>query len=325
LLRQFVAKGDLLENFFTAQRTRWINQPKQVYELVAALDTGQYTYRLVMDAWGDPPKPRVVSESVHFEGKPVFEFVNGQVGLYNDRIEHKVTYEFDWHRSALATIVPRTDNRILSRFKIWIASLYCFRLNPFAMASRAEGENLWPNVDLSNIASWYRHLLQADPKENMALVASLRESLDGFTFLKLEAAGENVRLLAAEFGEYGGRPVNFFLNKLSEGQRCLICLYTILHFVLAKGCTVIIDEPDNFLSLREIQPWLMAATDLVEDRKGQLILISHHPEIINQLAANNGVRFVRDRGGPVRVEKFQGDPESCLPPSELIARGWECE
>src|ERR1035438_8231016 len=50
----------------------------------------------------------------------------------------------------------------------------------------------------------------------------------------------------------------FRFNELSEGQRCLICLYAILHFVLAKGHTAILDEPDNFVSLREIQPWLMA-------------------------------------------------------------------
>jgi len=67
------------------------------------------------------------------------------------------------------------------------------------MAARADGENLFPNVDLSNFASWYRHLIQADPRQNADMLDSLRESLDGFSFLQLEPAGENVRLLAAEF------------------------------------------------------------------------------------------------------------------------------
>ncbi len=42
-------------------------------------------------------------------------------------------------------------------------------------------------------------------------------------------------------------------SELSDGQRCLICLYVILHVVVAKGNTVIIDEPENFISLAEIQ------------------------------------------------------------------------
>jgi len=268
-------------------------------------------------------RPRVVSETVHYDGKPVFEFIAGEVHLYNDRFEHKVTYEFDWYRSALATIIPRKDNKTLSRFKLWLAGLVCFRINPFLMGSRAEGESLYPNVDLSNIAAWYRHLVQADPKQNAAMLDSLRASLDGFSFLQLEPAGENVRLMAAEFTGGSGQTSKFYLNELSDGQRCLICLYTILHFVLAKGSTVILDEPDNFVSLREIQPWLMAVTDLVEEGRGQILIISHHPEIINQWAPAVGVLFVRSGAGPARVEEFRGSTETHLAPSELIARGWE--
>jgi ABC-type glutathione transport system ATPase component len=115
----------------------------------------------------------------------------------------------------------------------------------------------------------------------------------------------------------------FFFHELSDGQRCLICLYTILHFLLAKGATVLLDEPDNFVALREIQPWLMAATDISEEANAQLLLISHHPEILNQWAPGGGVQFVREGGGPVRVVEFRGDPTSPLTPSELVARGWE--
>jgi ATPase subunit of ABC transporter with duplicated ATPase domains len=89
------------------------------------------------------------------------------------------------------------------------------------------------------------------------------------------------------------------------------------------GNTVVLDEPDNFVSLREIQPWLNAVSDAVEEGNGQILLISHHPELINQWAPNSGVRFVRDGIGPVRVEEFRGEPESALSPAELVARGWE--
>jgi len=327
LLRQLVTKGDVLDDFsILSKRTRWLNQSRQTFEIEAELEEGRYCYRLVVDPWGEPARPRVVSETVHLNDQPIFEFQLATVHLYNDEYEQRAAYESDWHRSALATIMPRGELQKLSGFKRWLGGIYCFRINPFTMGARSEGEDLNPRVDLLNIASWYRHLLQADPKQNIALLNSLREVMDDFSYLKLDPAGENIRLLAAEFdrGE-DANAVKFYLNQLSDGQRCLICLYTILHFVLAKGSTVIIDEPENFISLREIQPWLTAVADTVEGGKGQVLLISHHPEIINQWAPKNGVQFVRDRIGAVRVEPFRGDSDSCLPPAEFIARGWESE
>lgn len=116
--------------------------------------------------------------------------------------------------------------------------------------------------------------------------------------------------------------IAYSLSELSEGQRCLISLYMILHFLIDKGHTVFIDEPDNFISLREIQPWLLTATQAVEDSNGQLILISHHPELLNQWASDYGLSFFREENGHVRTEEFKGDPDKNLSPSELIARGW---
>jgi hypothetical protein len=92
---------------------------------------------------------------------------------------------------------------------------------------------------------------------------------------------------------------------------------------MLDGGTVVIDEPENFVSLRQIQPWLTVAEDIVEDAHGQLILISHHPEFIDQWAPPFGVRFVRDSAGPVQVKSWTGDPGSRLSAAELVARGWD--
>jgi ATPase subunit of ABC transporter with duplicated ATPase domains len=91
----------------------------------------------------------------------------------------------------------------------------------------------------------------------------------------------------------------------------------------AASRTVLIDEPDNFISILEIQPWLQAAEEAVDDHDGQLILISHHPEILNQWATKRGLLFFREDNGHVRTEKFKADPKGDLQPSELIARDWE--
>jgi len=247
------------------------------------------------------------------------------VNLYNDRFEHKVTYPFDPHRSALATITSMADNQKLTEFKLWVGGFQFFRINPFSMGLRATVERYEPSLDLSNFAEWYRHLLQNFQRENSAFLDSLRSALDGFMYLNLETIGENVRTLVAEFGGQGGTSAKFGFNELSDGQRCLICLYAILHFVVMRGFTVVLDEPENFVSLREIQPWLTAMADAVDEGKGQVLLISHHPEVLNQWAPDFGVQFIREGVGPVRVRGFQGPSTSSLTPAELVARGWELE
>jgi predicted ATPase len=325
LIRRLARRGDNLQELdMLYQRTSWLDRSRQSWELEASLDDQDYVYRLMLEHEGDLLKPRVVSETVHLGGRPIFEFVEGDVHLFNDRFEHTVSYPFDWRRSALATITERRDNRHLTRLQQWLRSLVGFRINPFDMASQADESESEPKPNLSNMASWYRRLVQEDPRQNEALLTSLRSVLDGFTFLRFEPAGK-FPLLMADFVDASSKSLRFWFDELSEGQRCLICLYAILHFVLAKGATVIIDEPDNFVSLREIQPWLMEATESVEDGRGQLLLISHHPEILNQWAPDCGIRFVRDGIGPVRVEEFHGDPESALSPAEIVARGWENE
>lgn len=323
LLRQISIIGAPLESLnIPAQRTRWMSRTKQTMELEAELGSDRFIFRIVLEPIGDPARTRVVAETLHVNGKPIFSFEGGEVRLFNDRLEHKVTYPFDWHRSAFATIASRKDNQTLTRFKTWLSTVNCFRINPFAISARTDSEQLYPNGSLDNFAGWYRHLVQSDPGQNFALTESLRKAVDGFQLLRLQEAGENVRLLVAEF-QSSGRSVSYLLQELSEGQRCLICLYTILHFLLSKGHTVLIDEPDNFISLREIQPWLVTASDAAEDNRAQLLLISHHPEIIDQWAPSNGAWFMREEGGAVRVKKFEvGGPEGVLSASELVARGW---
>jgi ATPase subunit of ABC transporter with duplicated ATPase domains len=148
--------------------------------------------------------------------------------------------------------------------------------------------------------------------------------MDGFQALRFSSSEEDgVRKLRAEFLSPGKKRVSYSISELSDGQRCLIVLYMILHFTINRGDTVFIDEPDNYIALREIQPWLLAAEEAVEEHHGQLILISHHPETLNQWALDCGLRFYREENGFVRTEKFKPDPDGTLQPAELIARGWE--
>ena len=84
-----------------------------------------------------------------------------------------------------------------------------------------------------------------------------------------------------------------------------------------------LDEPDNYISLREIQPWCMNLESELEDN-GQCFLISHHPEIIDYMAEANGIWLTRIKSGESSILKFRqkaSKNKEFLLYSEMVARG----
>jgi predicted ATPase len=229
------------------------------------------------------------------------------------------------NRSALH--LSQLSNRHVRTFVESMERVHCFRIDlyPGTMDEHADREERRPDYEFGNLAGWYRHLLTAHPDKNLRYLESIKEVLDGFQGLRFSSEEDGVKKLRADFLAPTKKRVNYSLSELSDGQRCLLALYMILRFLIDDGQTVFVDEPDNFVALREIQPWLLAAEDSLEVHHGQLILISHHPEILNHWASEYGLRFLREDNGHVRTEKFKVDPKGNLQPSELIARGWEDE
>ena len=336
LLRDFCVRGEMPDlpppapRFGGNSRTRWQDVPEQTFELDVTGNGGKYRFRLVMDSWGKPQRPRVVTEEVSFDGKPIFRFEKGKVHLFNDRGEDKVNYDFDWHRSALDTITERPDNKKLSWFKTWLDGLLYVQPNPWAMVGIAEHESAVPDQHLTNFADWYRHLRQET--EDDEYLGDLREVIDGFASMRLEGAGEGrreikVRMAGLEDDKATKRKSEFLLSELSEGQRVLIGLYAVLHFALKPGTTLCIDEPDNFIALREVQPWLTKVLERADDGESgaQVLIVSHHPELMNRMAFKEGLLFDRPGGRHTRCRKFSDPSLTGLTAAEIIARGWDHE
>jgi predicted ATPase len=304
-LKSFVAEDARVEESFPLrERTRSLNRQEQRLGLHVETDGVTYCYRLVVGASGDQPVIR--SETLDC-GNGAFR-VSSELGT----------------RSAIPTLVDTESAALAAGFRRWMKSLCCFRLNPLEMDSRALGEDVAPKVDLSNFAAWYRYLNRTHhPERADAFFESLKETLDGFVSIVLEDTGDGAKQLSVLFERKYEMPVSFRFDELSDGQRCLICLYAIIHFPMLDGKTVMIDEPESFIGLREVQPWHQTADDAATDSHGQLILISHHPELIDQWAPRLGVRFRRDGAGPIQVKPWVGDSGLMISAGGIVARGWD--
>ena len=222
----------------------------------------------------------------------------------------------------IPTIAKREDNKPLIRFREELEKILLIQPVPLVVKDAAASESRNLSEHAENFAQWYRHLLQEQPSIGYGAKQLLEDVLPGFELLSLREIGESRKLMATFRIE--GEDRGFDFMNISDGQRQLIVLYTVLEALRAGTfSTVLIDEPDNFVSMREIQPWLENLGDICDEKDKQAIIISHHPEIVNKMARGGEMWFSRQAGAHVVVNPFPKVAE--LHPAEVMARGWENE
>ena len=177
-----------------------------------------------------------------------------------------------------------------------------------------------PDYNMTDFVSWYRFIYQNQGRA-IKITDALKEVLDGFNYFEFVKAGEMQRILRLSFSDENGEYF-YRLSQLSDGQRMLIALYALIYYAQSEACTLCIDEPQSFVTLPEIQPWLMLTEKFCDEGKLQALFISHHPEVIDYLALSSGYSFSRQVHTPTRAERVKKDSNSGLPVSELIASGW---
>jgi ATPase subunit of ABC transporter with duplicated ATPase domains len=309
--------------FPTRSLTRWQDRPFQVVEITAGIENaGDLTYRLEIEHEKDSRRARIVLESLTADQKPLFEFRMGEVQLYRDDHIPGARYGADWSESAMARVVARPINHRLSAFLEIMRGMSLCALDPKRFQAESYSEEPLLQADGANFSSWYRHQIQERQDLAIDFVEILRKVLDGFHSVRLEKVSSETRAFHVDFESESGRyPLR--LDELSDGQRALIALYALIHLAGEKDI-LFLDEPDNYLALAEIQPWLMTLSDACGTRPRQAILCSHHPELMDYLGGEAGVLLKRERSGAITTQRLDViRPDSGLKLSEIVARGWE--
>jgi predicted ATPase len=323
-IRHLIAENAKIGAVFPPEDlTVWVKKKEQSFELDVQSENGLFTYKLVVSHNTDIKKPRIEFECLLLDGKPLFEFAHGEVRIYNDHHQPGPAYSFDWSVSALATVAPKSDNTNLTLFKRWIEAIFIVGLQPKSMVSETAEESGRLDRDGANFASWYRYISQEHQDKIFKLTNQLRDILPGFHAFKLEQAGKH-RILKAGFAtdESGVSPFYFDFERLSDGQRTIIVLYSLLLYLQETGGAIFIEEPENYVALPEIQPWLIELADACVGGFPQAVLVSHHPELIDYLCPENGKWLEREPLGPTRVKDWPNRKDQVLKLSEQIARGW---
>jgi len=310
----------ITELFPADSRTRWDQRMTQRVELDLTIDSGHYRYVLVIQHDPEQGTPSILNESVVCDGKTLFAFQDGHVHLHRNDGSKGVSFPFRGNMSFLAQIERRPEVVDLVAWLDFMSDIWAVRLDIRNIDSTAKGEHPTLDRDGLNFASWYRHFSQEAPERAQSLFSSLETIIPGFRALALLSSDERGRArdLAIRMA-VGGKDYKLNFHELSDGQRALIVLYTLLEARSGQGC-LLLDEPELHLGLAEVQPWLVELDTRFEDH-GQIFLISNNPEVVNYMAASDPFMFERPDGGPARVRPAVFDRETGLTASEQLARG----
>ena len=309
--------------FPTKTLTRWQQRDKQVFELDVVLDGDKLRYRMEVDHERSSRRARIVLERLELGGKPLFEFEQGEVQLYHDDHSSGAVFGGDRIESALARVTPGDDNKRLTRFLDYIRKVIVCGMYPANFKTESSTEDAVLHRDARNFAAWYRNLLLERQELVPEFTKSLQEAIEGFRGIRMEKVGLDTRALIVMFERVSER-YELRLDEVSDGQRALIALYSLVGLAAGQGYTLFLDEPDNYIARPEIQPWLIELADACGDEVPQAVLCSHHPELIDYLGSDRGVVLRQESSGvttvrPTHEMAIEGGPKL----SEVIARGWE--
>jgi predicted ATPase len=323
LLQDLVVDGKAVgETTALSARTAWLQEAGQTFEI--DVDRGGESLRYRLSIQSERGRASI-GEELRSTAGLLYRAEAGRVELFGDSpsAAPRATIPYDRRRSFIASLEARPDNERIVGFRESIRMIWAIKPDPCRIGGKAAAESSYLERDLSNFASWYLAWVAQDPDAATALWSDLRQALRGFAALRLQPISAEVKDLQVRFS-FGERSYELGWAKLSEGQRLLIALYGLLRLGLVKASLIALDEAENYVAPAEIQPWLRAVVDSAAEHKQQLIVISHHPEPINYMAADAVWRMWRDpEGGHTRIAPLSPDIEAGVTAYDAVKLGAE--
>jgi len=224
-------------------------------------------------------KNRVQEEELVFQSdernKVIISFKDGMINMITDT-NKKLSFNGDWNVSGLIT--GARNNSQIRDFISMIAKFYALHLEPTVTMQDFKAGALTLGLKGERFSAWHFHNSTNRSENQLSVVEQSKNFIPGLVSVNSPQSGDVFRWKVRV--KYNGSYYDLELRELSDGQKALFVLYSLLANI-PDGSTLIIDEPENYLAPGELQPWLDAVNDAWEERDIQFILITHNPRTLN--------------------------------------------
>lgn len=331
-LQDFVVRGKQVADdkmFPTSSLTRWLKDDDvQRFAIDVRSGTDTYTHTLELRHDTTNRTPLIHCERLALGDQVLYENQGGEVRIYGDlpRADGnpRTAFPFNRKRSFLPDIEARPDNRHIMAFRAAVGDLWLIKHAPDRLEPTTAEEGGWLERDGSNFSSWFRGVLADRPELGSALNEALRPAIPGLQRIAFEKVSQKVRELMLHF-RAAGHDYSVSASELSGGQRSLLFLHGLLLGAFDRAGVAFLDEPELGLAPHEMQPWLAQAAAALDEHDGQLLVISHHPQVLDYLASARTFRFSRPGGGATRVDEVTLETTGGTRVSEWLSRPWAYE
>lgn len=270
------------------------------FELDAEIDNKNFAYKLSIEFPDTFHAPKIKSESLSVDGVSILERDGGQASIGD--VKH---FLLDWHHVGLPLILVRSDKDPLSIFRNWLENIIILSPCPshFNKISKVESSTISKGAE--NIIDWARWLISENPSLYAIMSDFLKFRMNDLDIFKFESVGSDDKKLFFSFKE-NSNTQRLELHQLSDGEK----IFFLAAVVIAAqknnpNLLCLWDEPDNFISLVELDHFIVACRKAFEisGSKAQLIMTSHNALVINNFSNHN--IFVVKRTShlsPTRIE-----------------------
>ena len=271
------------ESFPTEVFCRWLPHETGSDDIDICMEIGDesswFRYCLTIRYNFRDHKTRVQKESLEFivqERKDIiFSFSDGTIDVLTDD-GRQLVFNTDWSMSGL--VAASRNNSKIRRFGEMVSKLFAVKIEPEAISQDFKGESRTLGVNGERFPGWHFYHTTNHSEKQSFLIEQCKNFIPGFVSVNSPLSGDFFRWKVRV--KYLGRSFDLAFRELSDGQKTLFALYSLLTNV-PEGATVFIDEPENFLAPGELQPWLDVLHDVWEERNIQWIMISHNPKTLN--------------------------------------------
>jgi predicted ATPase len=251
-------------------------------EIEVLIDKELHSYSLALELPAGFRELRVLDEELRIDSKTIFTRKNASVKrLPKENADPEPLFMLDWHLVALPIFQDTTVKKSIERIRNWMASILL--LQPITQNIKEIAEIADPlalEKDTSSFTSWLLELLDLYPASYEPIIKHVQTEIPDLSFFRFEKTGKDSRSMVIGFRK-DSEELELPFSALSDGEKCFFICATVLAANKNAGPILAFwDEPDNHLSIHEIEQFIAAIKRNFYQNRGQFVATSHNQQTI---------------------------------------------